>query len=45
MEKDAKTALIHAAFVNRDNATGGITFGVDTKGGSFVTDEIGKDQL
>lgn len=45
VEKDAKTALIHAAFVNRDHATGAITFGVDTKGGSFVTDEIGKDQL
>lgn len=45
VEKDAKTALIHAAFVNRDNATGAITFGVDTKGGSFVTDEICKDQL
>lgn len=45
VEKDAKTALIHAAFVNRDNATGAITFGVDTKGGSFVTDEISQDQL
>lgn len=45
VEKDAKTALIHAAFVNRDNATGEITFGVDTKGGSFVTDEISQDQL
>jgi hypothetical protein len=45
VEKDAKNALIHAAFVNRDNATGEITFGVDTKGGSFVTDEIGKDEL
>jgi len=45
VEKEAKTALIHAAFVNRDNATGAITFGVDTKGGSFVTDEIGKDEL
>jgi hypothetical protein len=45
VEKDVKAALIHAAFVNRDNATGTITFGVDTKGGSFVTDEIGKEQL
>lgn len=40
VQKDAKTAQIFAAFVNKENASGAISYGVDTKGSHFVVDEL-----
>jgi hypothetical protein len=40
VRKDKKTALMHAAYVNRENRTNALNYGVDTKGSAFVSDEI-----
>ena len=40
VQKDAKTAMMYPAYVNKNNLSGEISYGVQTKGGSFVNDEI-----
>ena len=45
VEKDSNAALLHAAFLNKDNPTGKISFGIDTKGSAFVTDTIDRKAL
>ena len=40
VKKNADTAQVFAAFVNKDNRSGAITYGVDTKGSGFVVDEL-----
>lgn len=45
VEKDSNIALLHAAFVNKDNPTGKISFGIDTKGSGFVTETIDRKAL
>jgi hypothetical protein len=45
VERDSNSALLHAAFVNKDNPTGNISYGIDTKGSAFVTDTIDRRSL
>ncbi len=40
IQKDAKTATIYPAYVNKENRTGEIIYGVDTKGSGFVNDDL-----
>lgn len=40
VQKDAKTATMYPAYVNKNNLSGSITYGVQTKGGSYVNDDI-----
>ena len=40
VEKDLDNVNLFAAFVNRDNLTKSIAYGVDTKGSGFVVDEL-----
>lgn len=40
VQKDAKTAMMYPAYVNKNNLSGKISYGVQTKGGQFVNDEI-----
>jgi hypothetical protein len=40
IQKDAKTATLYPAYVNKNNLSGELSYGVDTKGGSYVNDDI-----
>ena len=40
VKKNVDTAQVFAAFVNKDNRTGTLSYGVDTKGSGFVVDEL-----
>lgn len=40
VQKDAKTATMYPAYVNKNNLSGEISYGVQTKGGSYVNDDI-----
>ncbi len=40
IQKDAKTATIYPAYVNKENRTGEIIYGVETKGSGFVNDDL-----
>lgn len=40
IQKDAKTATIYPAYVNKENRTGELIYGVDTKGSGFVNDDL-----
>ncbi len=40
VQKDSKTAMMYPAYVNKNNLSGEVSYGVQTKGGEFVNDEI-----
>jgi hypothetical protein len=40
VQKDAKTATMYPAYVNKNNLSGEITLGVQTKGGEYINDDI-----
>lgn len=40
VQKDAKTATLYPAYVNKNNLSGEISLGVETKGGSYINDDI-----
>lgn len=45
VDKDTSTATMYPSYVNKNNLTGEISYGVDTKGGTFVVEDIAKSKL